>query len=260
MSLTAQPLDRIDPKTLRNKTCLVTGSSRGIGREIALEFARHGADVGVNYRSSEAEAADVVETIEDGGENALAVQADVADRASVSRMAEAIHDELGPVDVLVNNAGITADRKFENMSREEWDRVIDVNLGGTFNCTKAFFEDIREADDGRLINISSVVGQQGNYGQANYAASKCGLFGFTRTLALELAQTGSTANCVAPGFTETDMLESVPDRVREKIKRRIPLDRFAEPEDVVGMVRFLAGPESSYMTGQILGINGGMEW
>ena len=260
MSITAQPLDRIDPKTLRNKTCLVTGSSRGIGRAIALEFAGHGADVAVNYRSSEAEAAQVADTIEEAGENALAVRADVADQASVSRMADEIHDELGPVDVLVNNAGITADRKFESMSREEWDRVIDVNLGGTFNCTKAFFEDIREADDGRLINISSVVGQQGNYGQANYAASKSGLFGFTRTLALELAASGSTANCVAPGFTETDMLKSVPDRVREKILRRVPLDRFAEPEDIVGMVRFLASPESSYMTGQILGINGGMEW
>jgi 3-oxoacyl-[acyl-carrier protein] reductase len=146
------------------------------------------------------------------------------------------------------------------MTREDWDRVIDVNLGGTFNCTHCFFEDIRSAEEGRLINISSVVGQQGNYGQANYATTKSGLFGFTRTLALELASEGSTANCVAPGFVETDMLADVPERVQEHILKRIPLDRFATPEDITGIVRFLASRESSYMTGQVLGVNGGMEW
>jgi 3-oxoacyl-[acyl-carrier protein] reductase len=175
-------------------------------------------------------------------------------------MAREVHDRLGPIDVLVNNAGITADRKFEDMTYDEWNRVIDTNLGGTFNCTKVFFEDIMSAEAGRLINISSVVGQQGNYGQANYATSKGGLIAFTRTIALELARHDSTANCVAPGFTETDMLEQVPERVREKIRARIPLDRFADPKDVVGMVRYLASDESSYMTGQVLGINGGMEW
>jgi 3-oxoacyl-[acyl-carrier protein] reductase len=164
------------------------------------------------------------------------------------------------VDVLVNNAGITVDKKFENMTREDWERVIDVNLGGVYNCTKACFEDLREAEDGRLINISSVVGQQGNYGQANYATTKSGLFGFTRTIALELAHHNSTANCVAPGFVKTDMLEPVPDRVKEQILERIPLDRFAEVEDIAGIVRFLASEESSYMTGQVLGVNGGMEW
>jgi len=175
-------------------------------------------------------------------------------------MAARVTDTLGPVDVLVNNAGITVDKKFENMTREDWERVIDVNLGGVFNCTNAFFDDIKAADAGRLINISSVVGQQGNYGQANYATTKSGLFGFTRTLALELANTGSTANCVAPGFVATDMLEEVPERVQEKILREIPLDRFATVEDISGIVRFVASEESSYMTGQILGVNGGMEW
>ena len=175
-------------------------------------------------------------------------------------MAEEVHDGVGPVDVLVNNAGITVDKKFENMTREDWERVVDVNLGGVFNCTKTCFEDIKAAEEGRLINISSVVGQQGNYGQANYATTKSGLFGFTRTIALELAGEGSTANCVAPGFVRTDMLADVPDRVKEGILERIPLDRFAEVEDVAGIVRFVASEESSYMTGQILGVNGGMEW
>lgn len=260
MSLTTNTLDQADRRLLRDKTCLVTGSSRGIGKDIALEFARQGADVAVNYRSSETEAHEIVDAIEDAGENAVPVQADVSELSDVEQMAEAVHDELGQINVLVNNAGLTIDKKFENMTRSDWERVIDVNLGGAFNCTKAFFEDIEQAENGRLINISSVVGQQGNYGQANYAASKSGLFGFTRTLALELAGSGSTANCVAPGFTETDMLANVPERVRKKILRRIPLNRFAETEDIVGIVRFLASDESSYMTGQVLGINGGMEW
>jgi 3-oxoacyl-[acyl-carrier protein] reductase len=260
MSEATQRLDPLNPKPLDGKTCLVTGSSRGIGRKIAFEFARGGADVAVNYRQSDVEATAVKETIEANGESAIAVQADVGDPASVEGMADRVHDELGTVDVLVNNAGITVDRKFEDMTYEDWNRVIDTNLGGTFNCTKAFFDDIKHADQGRLINISSVVGQQGNYGQANYATSKGGLFAFTRTLALELARHDSTANCVAPGFTETDMLEKVPDRVREKIQARIPLNRFADPSDIVGMVRFLASDESSYMTGQVLGINGGLEW
>jgi 3-oxoacyl-[acyl-carrier protein] reductase len=175
-------------------------------------------------------------------------------------MYDAVSEAFGGVDVLVNNAGVTVDKKFENMTREDWEWVIDVNLGGMFNCTKTCFEDLREAEEGRLINISSVVGQQGNYGQANYATTKSGMFGFTRTVALELAREGSTANCVAPGFTETDMLATVPDRVRENILERIPLNRFAEVEDICGIVRFLASEESSYMTGQILGVNGGMEW
>lgn len=245
---------------LEGQTCLVTGSSRGIGRGIAKELGARGADVVVNYRSSEGEAYEVVDAIENDGGTAVAIQGDVSEKAEVEAMQDAIHDVYGPVDVLVNNAGITIDKKFENMTRADWDRVIQVNLGGVFNCTKVFFDDIRNSDQGRVINISSVVGQQGNYGQANYATTKSGLFGFTRTIALELASTGATANCVAPGFVETDMLETVPERVQEKILDRIPLNRFASVEDVSGIVRFLASKESSYMTGQILAVNGGMEW
>jgi 3-oxoacyl-[acyl-carrier protein] reductase len=242
------------------RVCVVTGASRGIGRGIATELASTGMPVVVNYRSSEEEAYDVVEEIEDDGGTALAAQADVSDLEAVRRMRDEIHENLGEVSVLVNNAGITRDKKFVNMTREDWDAVVDVNLGGVFNATKVFFDDLHEAEEGRLINISSVVGQQGNYGQANYATTKSGLFGFTRTLAQELADTGTTANVVAPGFTKTDMLEKVPDRVQEKIRKKIPLRRFAEIDDVCGVVRFLAGDESSYMTGQVLGVNGGMEW
>jgi 3-oxoacyl-[acyl-carrier protein] reductase len=245
---------------LENQTCVVTGSSRGIGRGIAEDLGEHGADVVVNYRSSEREANDVVETIRESGGDAIAAQADVAAADEVAAMRETAVDAFGGVDVLVNNAGITIDKKFEKMTREDWDTVIDVNLGGVYNCTDAFYDDLKAADSGRLINISSVVGQQGNIGQANYATTKSGLFGFTRTLALELAHTGSTANCVAPGFVKTDMLDEVPERVQEKILREIPLDRFATVEDIAGIVRFVASEESSYMTGQVLGVNGGMEW
>ena len=243
-----------------NRTCLVTGASRGIGAQIARNLGRDGANVIVNYWSSETKAYDVVDDIEAEGGTAIAVQADVTNKDAVDAMSDRVHDAFGPVDVLVNNAGVTVDRTFKNMTREEWERVIDVNLGGVFNCSKAFYDDVKQAEHGRLINISSVVGQQGNYGQANYATTKSGLFGFTRTLALELANSGSTVNCVAPGFTRTDMLADVDEEIQDKIRQRIPLDRFAEAEDVSGVVRFLASEESSYMTGQILGINGGMEW
>jgi 3-oxoacyl-[acyl-carrier protein] reductase len=245
---------------LENQTCVVTGASRGIGRGIAEELGSHGANVVVNYRTSEAAAHEVAEQIEAEGGNAVPLQADVADQDEVDAMAERVTELYGPADVLVNNAGITIDKKFENMTKDDWETVMDVNLGGVFNATNAFFEDIKAADEGRLVNISSVVGQQGNYGQANYAATKSGLFGFTRTLALELASTGSTANCVAPGFVETDMLEDVPERVQQKILDRIPLNRFATVDDVAGIVRFLASRDSSYMTGQVLAVNGGMEW
>ena len=245
---------------LEGQTCLVTGSSRGIGRGIATDLADRGADVVVNYRSSAAEAEAVVGKIETAGGRAIAAQADVSEFDDVVDMYEEVESAFGGIDVLVNNAGITIDKKFENMTRDDWDAVVDVNLGGVFNCTKVFFEDIRGSDHGRLINVSSVVGQQGNYGQANYAATKSGLFGFTRTIALELASSGSTANCVAPGFVATDMLDEVPERVQEKILRNIPLDRFATVEDISGIVSFVASEESSYMTGQVIGVNGGMEW
>ncbi|ELY87082.1 beta-ketoacyl-ACP reductase [Natrinema altunense] len=245
--------------SMDGRTCVITGSAKGIGRGIAEYLGEEGANVVINYRTSEGAAHDAVDTIESAGGSAVAAQADISDRADVERMVEVCHDTFGPADVLVNNAGITADKQFTEMSREEWDRVMDVNLGGMFNCTQLFYDDIWNAEEGRLINISSVVGKQGNYGQANYAAAKSGMFGFTRTIALELAKGGSTANCVAPGFTATDMLESVPDKVLDRIISGIPLERLAEVEDVAAVVRFLASKDSSYVTGEVIDVNGGMD-
>jgi 3-oxoacyl-[acyl-carrier protein] reductase len=244
---------------LDDRTCLVTGSSRGIGRGIATELGRHGANVVINYRSSEGPAHETVELVEEAGGDGIAVQADVTDEDDVLRMRDVVHEAFGPVDVLVNNAGITQDTRFVNMTKEEWDMVLDVHLGGMFICSKVFYDAIREANEGRLINISSIVGKQGNFGQANYATAKSGMFGFTRTLALELAESGSTANCVAPGFTATDMLEEVPEQVKENILADIPLDRFGTVEDIACAVRFLASEDSSYITGEVIDVNGGMD-
>lgn len=242
-----------------DRTCLITGGAQGIGRGIAKQLARDGANVVVNYRSSEAEAAELVETIEANGGRAMAIQADVSDKAAVEEMADLAREAFGPIDVLINNAGVTRDTKFTDMSKEEWDTVIDVNLTGSFNCTKVFYEDIRDAEEGRIINISSIVGKQGNLGQANYAAAKAGLFGLTRTLAIELAPSGSTANCVAPGFTRTAMLETVPESVLENILEKIPLNRFATVDDIASMVSYLASEDSAYITGEVIDVNGGMD-
>ncbi|SIR61058.1 beta-ketoacyl-ACP reductase [Natronorubrum thiooxidans] len=245
--------------SMDGRTCVITGSARGIGRGIAQHLGEEGANVVINYRSSEGSAHEVVEAIEAAGGQAVTARADVSNRSDVEHMHEVCHEAFGPADVLVNNAGITADEQFTEMTREEWDRVMDVNLGGMFNCTQVFFDDIWNAHEGRLVNISSVVGKQGNFGQANYATAKSGMFGFTRTIALELAKGGSTANCVAPGFTLTDMLESVPESVLERIISGIPLERLAEVEDIAAVVRFLASEESSYVTGEVIDVNGGMD-
>lgn len=161
--------------------------------------------------------------------------------------------------MLVNNAGITLDTTFREMTNEEWKTVLAVNLGGSFNCTKVFYDDIARASEGRLINISSVIGKQGNYGQANYAAAKSGLFGLTRSLALELARTGTTANCVAPGYTRTEMVEAVPEDVRKSLREEIPLGRFAEVSEIAGTVAFLASDAASYITGEVIDVNGAID-
>lgn len=243
---------------LSGRICVVTGASRGIGRAIATDLGSAGADVTVNYRSSEAEAYEVAEEIESMGQDAYVVQANVANLEEVEEMATQVREEFGGTDVLVVNAGINIDKKLEKLTREDWDRVIDVNLGGAFNCAKAFQEDLVKADAGRLIFISSVIGEMGNIGQANYAASKSGLFGLTRTLAKELATTGTTVNAIAPGYTKTDMIEGVPDDVQEKLLEGIPVDRFADPEEIAQPVRFLTSEGSSYITGQVISVNGGM--
>lgn len=245
--------------SFEDRTCVVTGASRGIGKEIALELGRHGAQVVVDYHASKEKAQAVVDEIEENDGSAISVQADVTDLEAVQDMAEKTRNEFGGVDILVNNAGINVDRKFEEMTREQWDKVVDVNLNGTFNCTSTFYGDIKEAEHGRLINISSVVGEQGNFGQANYAGTKSALHGFTYTLAIELAPSGSTANCVAPGFILTEMLEGVPQKVKDSLLDDIPLGRFGQPEEVADLVRFLADKNSAYITGQVISVNGGME-
>jgi 3-oxoacyl-[acyl-carrier protein] reductase len=244
---------------LEDRTCLITGSSRGIGRGIAEELANEGANVAINYRASAGAAEEVVDGIRTEGGSAMATQADVTEEAEVEAMHEEIEDTFGSIEILINNAGINVDTLFSEMTRAEWDRVIEVDLTGAFVCTKEFFDDIAAADEGRLINISSIVGKQGNLGQANYAAAKSGMFGLTRTLALELADSGSTANCVAPGFTETEMIEGIPQQVRERIQSEIPLGRFATIEEVACVVSFVASPQASYITGEVLDVNGGMD-
>ena len=245
--------------SMDGRTCVVTGSARGIGRGIAEYLGSKGANVVINYRSSDEAASEAADAVETAGGEAILARADVTDRDAVERMYEACHEAFGPADVLVNNAGVTADTQFVEMTREEWDRVIDVNLGGMFNCSQTFYDDIWNADEGRLINISSVIGKQGNFGQANYAAAKSGMFGFTRSIALELARSGSTANVVAPGYTRTDMIETVPEKVLDRIVAGVPLERLAEVEDIAAIVSFLASEESSYITGEVIDVNGGMD-
>lgn len=245
--------------SLTDRTCVVTGASRGIGRGIARELATEGANVVVNYRSSSELAAEVVDEIEETPGNAIAVQADVTEMDDIHGMADQVHDAFGPVDVLVNNAGITSDSSFRDMTPEAWHRVIDVNLNGVFRCTKTFFEDVKESDQGRLINISSIIGKQGNFGQANYAAAKSGLFGFTRTMSIELARSGSTANCIAPGFVDTEMLQDVDEGIRDRIRSDIPLGRFGVPADIACLVRYLASEDAGYITGEIIDVNGGKD-
>lgn len=244
---------------MRSKTCVVTGSSKGIGRGIAERFGEAGCEVVVNYRSSEKAAEETVDTIEAAGGSAIAVQADVTDLDAVEAMREQAHDAFGPVDVLVNNAGITQDIRFNEMSHEEWDVVLDVHLDGTFHCTQTFYDDLAAADEGRLINISSIIGKGGNFGQANYATAKAGIFGFTRTLALELCHDGSTVNCVAPGFIQTEMVENLPEDIKDAIREDTPLGRLGAVEEIAEVVTFLASDRSSFITGEVIDVNGGKD-
>ncbi|MBI2502220.1 MAG: 3-oxoacyl-ACP reductase FabG [Candidatus Latescibacteria bacterium] len=244
--------------TLTGKTALVTGGSRGIGRAIALRLAAEGADVALCARQVEAAQA-VVGELQALGVRALARQVDVALTTPAGALIEAVLAEWGKLDILVNNAGITRDNLLLRMSEEEWDAVLDTNLKGAFNCCKAAARAMVKARSGRIINISSVVGLMGNAGQANYAASKAGLIGFTKSLARELASRSITANVVAPGLVpETGMTGGLGEKAMEQLRSQIPLGRPGLPEDVAHAVAFLASEQAGYITGQVLCVDGGM--
>jgi 3-oxoacyl-[acyl-carrier protein] reductase len=243
---------------LKDQIALVTGGSRGIGRAIALEFAREGAKVAVVYRGNEAAAAALVQEIAQAGGTARAVQADVADWASVEGCVERVEQELGPVDILVNNAGVIHDDLFVRLQPEEWDRVLRTNLGGTYNCCRALAYPMMKRRRGRIINMSSVAAEHVNLGQTNYAASKGAINAFTRALAVELASRGVTVNAIAPGFIETDMSAAVRNKAGDRIKKYIPMRRIGTPEDVARVAVFLASADSAYVTGQVLTVDGGL--
>ncbi|WP_309121323.1 3-oxoacyl-[acyl-carrier-protein] reductase [Paenibacillus sp.] len=243
---------------LEGKVALVTGASRGIGRAIAIELAKNGADVVVNYAGNEAAALEVVGAIEALGRSAAAVKCNVASASEVDAMVASAIERFGKIDILVNNAGITRDNLLMRMKEEEFDEVIDTNLKGVFNCIKAVTRPMMKQRSGRIVNISSVVGALGNPGQANYVAAKAGVIGLTKSVARELASRGITANCVAPGFIETDMTDKLTPELKEAMLKQIPLAALGQPEQIAKVVRFLASDESSYMTGQTLHVDGGM--
>src|ERR1700687_1463441 len=216
---------------LTGRTALVTGGSRGIGRAIALALAEEGADVAVNYVSSETPAKQVVEHILKMGRRAMLAQADVADFPDTFRMAQDVLREFGHLDILINNAGINSDKTFVKMDHASWRKALPINPDGVFNSTKVFIDQMIKQDYGRVVNITSVIGQIGNFGQANYAASKAGVAAFTKSLAEELAGKGVTVNAVAPGFIETEMVENIPEKVRQKLLDQIPLKRFGRAEE-----------------------------
>lgn len=242
---------------LKGKVALVTGASRGIGRHIALQLAQRGADVAINYRSRQPEGDEVAREIEATGVRALAFKADLSKMPEARSLVRQVQDEWGRIDILVNNAGITKDKSMKKLTDDDWNDVLDTNLGSVYATCSEVLKIMMDQKYGRIINITSFVGQAGNFGQANYAASKGGIIAFTKTLALEMAKYNITVNAIAPGFTETEMLAQVPENIRQQIIARVPMGRFGQPEEIARAVVFLAA-EGDYITGQQINVNGGV--
>lgn len=236
----------------------ITGATRGIGRQIAITLAKNGFDIALNYRSQNEELENIKKEIENENVKCLAVQGDISSFESAEEMVNKIIEEFGKIDALVNNAGITKDMLLMRMKKEDFESVIDVNLVGTFNVTKNVIPFMMKQRSGRIINISSVVGISGNAGQTNYSASKAGIIGFTKSLAKEVGSRNILVNAVAPGFIETQMTDVLKDEVKEEIAKQIPLKRMGTTQDVANVVKFLASEESSYITGQVIQVDGGM--
>jgi acetoacetyl-CoA reductase len=248
----------MDMAELQNKVAIVTGGSRGIGSSIALELARNGVKVVINYNSNSSAADKMVAEIEEIGGEAYAVQADVSKSEDAAKLVQAAVEHFGQLDILVNNAGITRDTTFKKMSEEDWRKVIDVNLNSVYNTTSPALDHLIASEAGRVINISSIIGQFGGFGQTNYSAAKAGLLGFTKSLALELAaKTNVTVNAICPGYIGTEMVQAIPENVLEKIVAKVPQRRLGTPEEIAKGVVFLC-KDGAYITGQELNINGGI--
>ena len=241
-----------------NKVAFITGATRGIGKQIAITFAKEGYDIAINYRKENEELENAKREIEENNIKCLTVQGDVSNFEDGERCVNEIIEEYGKIDVLVNNAGITKDTLLMRMKKEDFESVIDINLVGTFNVTKNVISHMMKARSGRIINISSVVGVSGNAGQTNYSASKAGIIGFTKSLAKEVGSRGILVNAVAPGFIETQMTDVLKDEIKEEIAKSIPVKRMGVAQDVANVVKFLASDDSSYITGQVINVDGGM--
>lgn len=244
--------------SLKGKVALVTGASRGIGRAIAIELAKQGANVVVNFAGNREKAEQVVNSVKEYGVEAIAIKANVASADEVAQMVKQTVEAFGSLDILINNAGITKDGLIMRMKEEDWDAVIDINLKGVFNCSKAVTRQMMKQRFGRIVNISSVVGVLGNAGQANYVAAKAGVIGLTKTLSRELANRNINVNAVAPGFIETDMTGGLPEELKQSLLQQIPLARLGKAEEIASVVGFLVSENASYMTGQTLHVDGGM--